>query len=70
MHTFHVPRIAMASALAFCFLPTVAPAGPLVVEETARLTSPEPNRPFTGPVAIHGNLLAVASSQMAPNSPT
>jgi hypothetical protein len=69
MHIVQCPRMAMASALAFCFLPTAAPAGPLVVEETARLTSPEPNRPFTGPIAIHGNLLAVASEQPAPKSP-
>lgn len=36
-------------------------SGPLVVEESARLQSPDPQLPLNGPVAIEGNTLAASS---------
>jgi hypothetical protein len=48
-------------ACAACAAPIVA-SSPVIIEETTRLVSPEAQFPFTGPLAIHGNTMAVASN--------
>lgn len=52
--------IAVASGLA-SVLPSSAAAGPIIVEETARLSTPDPALPLNGPIAMHGNTMAVGS---------
>ncbi|HJS21088.1 MAG TPA: hypothetical protein VJ764_00400, partial [Steroidobacteraceae bacterium] len=55
-----------AALLLFLLVPT-AKAGPLVIEETARLTSPDPSFTFGSPVAVGGNSIIVGGSRPALN---
>lgn len=59
--------IAVACGVASAPL-TSTTAGPIVVEETARLSSPDPTLPLNGPLAMHGNTMAVGSIVADPGS--
>src|SRR5687768_13950539 len=61
MRTFRPARLAMILACAGCGMAAVAPASPVIIEESQRLVSPDPQFPFNGRVAMHGNTLVVAS---------
>jgi hypothetical protein len=59
-------RCALVSSAAL--LPVISQAGPLVIEEVARITSPDPSyTSFGAPVAVDGNSIIVGGGRPTPN---
>ena len=59
--------LASAASLSFPLIAPPASAGPLVIEEAAKLTSPEPSYDFGVTVAVGGNSVIVGGVRPAPN---
>jgi hypothetical protein len=59
-------RSMLITVLAVATIPLTTRAGPLVLEETARISSPEPGFSLAGAVAIDGDFLVVTGARAQP----
>jgi 3-keto-disaccharide hydrolase len=63
----HQYLIVSSAALLSALLSAPSAAGPLIIEEVAKITSPDPSYSFGFPAAIGGNSIIVGGSRFAPN---